>query len=199
MSIFTASFDAVFPSTRLAIVTFHPDIWDVYISSRRPKNPISLLPRFVLDLGLTTTLIEDAAITVPAWEAIIRRGPSVLCNMSHGDLTKDGNVVIMVGNDSRGKPTDFFGAARVTAMGAHLPGGLLYNYSCYSLANFTLADAFLASGLSTYIGWNAPTSAKPDRIDQVDGAFWASMPDRHTSVRRPYGCYNSLCTMPTER
>jgi hypothetical protein len=196
-AVFQAEVADAYPADKLALITFHSDIWDAFLRMPPPTYPFLLAIREFPKLGLVTTMLDDYAISVSAWDSWLRKGTILYYNMSHGDIV-DGEVVIKVGNDRWGKPTHYFSASHISSLQLKLPKSLIYNYSCHSLENSSMADAFITSGASVYLGWTAPASARPSIIDQVEGEVWAALIKSNNNIAKTIDSIHKRSIVPMD-
>jgi hypothetical protein len=158
-------------------VSFFPHLsWQRQVAGRYSVWPIRLLLLLRQCEGYKIRFYYDSGVTLRAWANELwnarRWDTRVIYNQGHGNRN-----VICVGtpNPKRG-PWRYFNDAFVTRYARPgLPKTIVEIYSCLTLADNRLANAFLRRGACAYLGWIPPAPASPNYCDRFDERLWKTL------------------------
>lgn len=145
-------------------------IWDAYNDEFAPFDEAPDLTVIFEDFGFTVTTLTDTQCTIETIGSFTQY--DTVAMITHGGVDQDGKVMFLtrsvadgaailanVVNLLTGRLTVVGGVfaakpALIAALGGEFENGIIYNGSCCSAANGTMANAFTRKGANTYFGYS---------------------------------------------
>ena len=164
------------PADPRAVSFFPHRSWQREVTGRYSYWPYWLLLRLWNCEGFSTRFYYDSGVTLRTWANELwnakRWGTRVIYNQGHGNRN-----VICVGTPNPKKgPWHYFNDAFVTRYAQPgLPKTIVEIYSCYTLADNRLANAFRRRGACAYLGWITGAPANPNYCDRFDEKLWRDL------------------------
>jgi hypothetical protein len=156
-------------------VSFFPHLsWQRQVAGRYAVWPVRLLLLLRQCEGYGIRFYYDSGVTLNVWANELwnaaSRSTRVIYNMGHGNR----NVICMGTPNPKSGPWHYFNDAFVNKYAA-LPQTIVEIFSCYTLADNKLANAFLRRGACAYLGWQTGAPANPDYDDRFDETLWKTL------------------------
>ncbi len=158
-------------------VSFFPHLsWQKQVAGRNAVWPLGLLLLLRSCMGYSIRFYYDSQVTLAAWATELWNARTlatrVIYNMGHGNC----NTICVGTPNPKAGPWHYFNDAFVVKYAQPgLPQSIVEIFSCLTLADNRLANAFLRRGACAYLGWITPAPANPDYDDKFDERLWKTL------------------------
>jgi len=164
------------PADPRAVSFFPHRSWQREVAGRHSSWPHLLLSLLRQCLGYSFRFYYDSGVTLKTWANELwnarQWNTRVIYNQGHGNR----NVICVGTPDPKRSPWRYFNDAFVTRYARPgLPQTVVEIFSCLTLADNRLANAFLRRGACSYLGWITPAPANPNYDDRFDEKLWKTL------------------------